>query len=224
MAQSERSNALQAMRDGKAHVCVATDVAARGIDLPNLDLVIHADVPSNPATLLHRSGRTGRAGRKGVVRPCRASAQAQRGATRPCAGQVDGGRACRARHRRDRGALSQGHNGYGALHRRTRRSRSRVRGGAACESRSRARCRSLPAPPAQLPPFAGGSDPSARRRDPREKVQVRQKGRARAWPGPGTRATRTGHGGRRLVHAFARPQAARRPEVAAADDLQGRRA
>ncbi len=66
MAQSERSSALQSMRDGRAHVCVATDVAARGIDLPNLDLVIHADVPSNPATLLHRSGRTGRAGRKGV--------------------------------------------------------------------------------------------------------------------------------------------------------------
>lgn len=66
MAQSERSNALQSMRDGRSHVCVATDVAARGIDLPNLDLVIHADVPSNPATLLHRSGRTGRAGRKGV--------------------------------------------------------------------------------------------------------------------------------------------------------------
>ena len=66
MAQSERTSALQAMRDGRARVCVATDVAARGIDLPNLDLVIHADVPSNPATLLHRSGRTGRAGRKGV--------------------------------------------------------------------------------------------------------------------------------------------------------------
>lgn len=66
MAQSERTNALQSMRDGRSHVCVATDVAARGIDLPNLDLVIHADVPSNPATLLHRSGRTGRAGRKGV--------------------------------------------------------------------------------------------------------------------------------------------------------------
>jgi ATP-dependent RNA helicase DeaD len=66
MAQSNSSNALQSMRDGRAHVCVATDVAARGIDLPNLDLVIHADVPSNPATLLHRSGRTGRAGRKGV--------------------------------------------------------------------------------------------------------------------------------------------------------------
>jgi len=66
LAQSERSSALQAMRDGRARVCVATDVAARGIDLPNLDLVIHADLPSNPATLLHRSGRTGRAGRKGV--------------------------------------------------------------------------------------------------------------------------------------------------------------
>ena len=66
MAQSERSNALQSMRDGRARVCVATDVAARGIDLPNLDLVVHADVPSNPETLLHRSGRTGRAGRKGI--------------------------------------------------------------------------------------------------------------------------------------------------------------
>ena len=66
MAQSERSNALQSMRDGRSCVCVATDVAARGIDLPNLDLVVHADVPSNPETLLHRSGRTGRAGRKGV--------------------------------------------------------------------------------------------------------------------------------------------------------------
>ncbi|WP_367198508.1 DEAD/DEAH box helicase [Amorphus sp. 3PC139-8] len=66
MAQSERSNALQSMRDGRSRVCVATDVAARGIDLPNLDLVVHADVPSKPETLLHRSGRTGRAGRKGV--------------------------------------------------------------------------------------------------------------------------------------------------------------
>ncbi|MDG1466148.1 MAG: DEAD/DEAH box helicase, partial [Alphaproteobacteria bacterium] len=42
------------------------DVAARGLDLPNLDLVIHADIPRTSDTLLHRSGRTGRAGRKGV--------------------------------------------------------------------------------------------------------------------------------------------------------------
>lgn len=66
LSQNERSHALQAMRDGRARVCIATDVAARGIDLPNLDLVIHADLPTNPETLLHRSGRTGRAGRKGV--------------------------------------------------------------------------------------------------------------------------------------------------------------
>lgn len=66
LSQAERSHALQAMRDGRARVCVATDVAARGIDLPNLELVIHAELPSNSDTMLHRSGRTGRAGRKGV--------------------------------------------------------------------------------------------------------------------------------------------------------------
>ena len=66
LSQNERSHALQAMRDGRARVCIATDVAARGIDLPNLELVIHADVPKNSEGLLHRSGRTGRAGRKGT--------------------------------------------------------------------------------------------------------------------------------------------------------------
>ncbi len=66
LSQNERSHALQAMRDGRARVCIATDVAARGIDLPNLELVIHADVPKNAEGLLHRSGRTGRAGRKGT--------------------------------------------------------------------------------------------------------------------------------------------------------------
>lgn len=66
LSQAERSNALQALRDGRASVCVATDVAARGIDLPGLALVIHADLPKNKDILLHRSGRTGRAGSKGV--------------------------------------------------------------------------------------------------------------------------------------------------------------
>lgn len=66
LSQNERTHALQAMRDGRARVCIATDVAARGIDLPKLELVVHADLPSDPETLLHRSGRTGRAGRKGV--------------------------------------------------------------------------------------------------------------------------------------------------------------
>jgi ATP-dependent RNA helicase DeaD len=81
LSQAERTNALQAMRDGRSRVCVATDVAARGIDLPNLDLVIHADMPANPDILLHRSGRTGRAGRKGtcvVIVPVRRSAAAAR--------------------------------------------------------------------------------------------------------------------------------------------------
>ena len=66
LSQSERNHALQALRDGRAKVCVATDVAARGIDLPNLALVIHADLPNDAQVLQHRSGRTGRAGRKGV--------------------------------------------------------------------------------------------------------------------------------------------------------------
>lgn len=66
LSQAERSQALQALRDGRAQVCIATDVAARGLDLPDLELVIHADVPKNREALLHRSGRTGRAGRKGV--------------------------------------------------------------------------------------------------------------------------------------------------------------
>ncbi|XBQ16670.1 MAG: DEAD/DEAH box helicase [Oceanicaulis sp.] len=66
LSQAERTKALQALRDGRASVCVATDVAARGIDLPGLDLVVHAEPPNNSEALLHRSGRTGRAGAKGV--------------------------------------------------------------------------------------------------------------------------------------------------------------
>ncbi len=68
LTQSERTHALQALRDGRARVLVATDVAARGLDLPALALVIHADLPNDAETLLHRSGRTGRAGnRAGAV-------------------------------------------------------------------------------------------------------------------------------------------------------------
>ena len=66
-SQSERNHALQALRDGRARVCVATDVAARGIDLPRLSLVVHVEIPRDAETLQHRSGRTGRAGRKGTA-------------------------------------------------------------------------------------------------------------------------------------------------------------
>ncbi len=66
LTQAERTQALLALRDGRARVLVATDVAARGLDLPDLALVIHSDLPNDRETLLHRSGRTGRAGKKGL--------------------------------------------------------------------------------------------------------------------------------------------------------------
>ncbi len=66
-SQNERNAALQALRDGRARVCVATDVAARGLDLPSLSLVVHVDLPRDAETLQHRSGRTGRAGNKGTA-------------------------------------------------------------------------------------------------------------------------------------------------------------
>ncbi len=66
LSQHERNQAMQGLRNGRSRVLVATDVAARGIDLPNVGIVIHADLPHDVETLQHRSGRTGRAGRKGV--------------------------------------------------------------------------------------------------------------------------------------------------------------
>ncbi len=66
-SQNERNQALQALRDRRARVCVATDVAARGIDLPTLSLVIHVEIPRDAEALQHRSGRTGRAGKKGTA-------------------------------------------------------------------------------------------------------------------------------------------------------------
>lgn len=66
-SQNERNQALQALRDRRARVCVATDVAARGIDLPSLSLVVHVEIPRDAETLQHRSGRTGRAGKKGTA-------------------------------------------------------------------------------------------------------------------------------------------------------------
>lgn len=67
LTQAERNRALQSLRDRRARICVATDVAARGLDLPDLGLVVHAELPRDRETLLHRSGRTGRAGRKGLA-------------------------------------------------------------------------------------------------------------------------------------------------------------
>ncbi len=67
LTQAERTRALKALRDGRARVLVATDVAARGLDLPGVELVLHGDLPRDAHALQHRSGRTGRAGRKGLA-------------------------------------------------------------------------------------------------------------------------------------------------------------
>jgi ATP-dependent RNA helicase DeaD len=66
LAQAERTRMLDAFRQGSLAVLVCTDVAARGIDVPEVARVIHAELPDNGELLTHRSGRTGRAGRKGV--------------------------------------------------------------------------------------------------------------------------------------------------------------
>ena len=67
IAQSNRERVLAGFRAGKFPVLVATDVAARGIDIPEIDLVIHFDFPQTAEAFVHRSGRTGRAGRSGKV-------------------------------------------------------------------------------------------------------------------------------------------------------------
>jgi ATP-dependent RNA helicase DeaD len=66
-AQAERDRALDQLRRGEVRILVATNVAARGLHLPDVDLIVHADLPLNAESLTHRSGRTGRAGRKGTA-------------------------------------------------------------------------------------------------------------------------------------------------------------
>ncbi|VVA98767.1 unnamed protein product [Arabis nemorensis] len=65
ISQSQRERTLAGFRDGNFNILVATDVAARGLDVPNVDLIIHYELPNNTETFVHRTGRTGRAGKKG---------------------------------------------------------------------------------------------------------------------------------------------------------------
>ena len=67
LRQSQREKALGDFAKGKVKALVATDVAARGIHVDDVDVVIHYDPPSDAKTYLHRSGRTARAGESGVV-------------------------------------------------------------------------------------------------------------------------------------------------------------
>ena len=66
LEQRDRTRTLDAFRSGKVSTLVATDVAARGIDVPDVARVIHVDLPGDSEVLTHRSGRTGRAGKKGL--------------------------------------------------------------------------------------------------------------------------------------------------------------
>jgi len=66
LSQEARDDAMKAFRDGRCRLLVATDVAARGIDVPHIQCVIHYNLPEEQETFVHRSGRTGRAGRSGT--------------------------------------------------------------------------------------------------------------------------------------------------------------
>jgi ATP-dependent RNA helicase DDX23/PRP28 len=65
--QVQRESALQQLKESKIDVLVATDVASRGIDIPNVTLVLNYDMPSSIDTYIHRIGRTGRAGKNGLA-------------------------------------------------------------------------------------------------------------------------------------------------------------
>jgi superfamily II DNA/RNA helicase len=67
LPQPKRERSLKAFMDGKAKVLVGTNVAARGLHIDGVDIVVHFDPPDDPKTYLHRSGRTARAGESGLV-------------------------------------------------------------------------------------------------------------------------------------------------------------
>jgi superfamily II DNA/RNA helicase len=67
LRQKERERALRAFSEGRLAVIVATDVAARGLDVDDIEVVVHYDPPEDHKAYLHRSGRTARAGRAGLA-------------------------------------------------------------------------------------------------------------------------------------------------------------
>jgi ATP-dependent RNA helicase DeaD len=81
LAQAQRTRTLDAFRNGTIKILVATDVAARGIDVPDIGMVIHAEIPKDTDIYTHRSGRTGRAGKTGkslLIVPISAQARVHR--------------------------------------------------------------------------------------------------------------------------------------------------
>lgn len=65
--QEQREQGIKGFRDGTYNILIATDVAGRGIDVPDVALVINYDMPNNIEAYTHRIGRTGRAGKKGTA-------------------------------------------------------------------------------------------------------------------------------------------------------------
>jgi ATP-dependent RNA helicase DeaD len=81
LPQAQRTRTLDAFRNGTINILVATDVAARGIDVPDIGMVIHAEIPKDADIYTHRSGRTGRAGKTGkslIMVPVSAQARVHR--------------------------------------------------------------------------------------------------------------------------------------------------
>ena len=110
LGQGARERNLASFASGAARVLVATDIAARGIHVDGIDLVIHADPPAEHKAYLHRSGRTARAGAEGVVITVQSPAQAgdvrvlmRRAGVSPLAASVSPGSALAALHRRAAG-------------------------------------------------------------------------------------------------------------------------
>lgn len=66
-SQNNRQRALEAFKEHELRVLVATDIAARGIDISDLELVVNYDLPDVPEVYVHRIGRTGRAGKTGTA-------------------------------------------------------------------------------------------------------------------------------------------------------------
>ncbi len=67
MTQTERNNIMQEFRNGNSRILISTDLLSRGIDVQQVSLVINYDIPNNPESYIHRIGRSGRYGRKGVA-------------------------------------------------------------------------------------------------------------------------------------------------------------
>lgn len=67
MTQTERNNIMQEFRNGSSRILISTDLLSRGIDVQQVSLVINYDIPNNPESYIHRIGRSGRYGRKGVA-------------------------------------------------------------------------------------------------------------------------------------------------------------